>query len=254
MFCLNLFNLSLVIIGFIYFSFPILKKYLVILFQDVLGIKYQWNKSVDKPRIFFLIMLTPIFYFSGISLNKISFPTDFFNLKDSLGYLQLFTYILYLGTFIVILFLSNYIWSEKFENSFLPLIKKKVINISINKHEIHIDDTKLKKIYTELKQYDFINSDILFENFKSAINFIENKDIKVVFNMSGPDFRCLFELFKKHNTNKKLEFKSFLLNNKMIVKSDEKPYNYSTLKDSKYNTSKNNQTLKKIFTFKSTDY
>ena len=254
MYYLNFFNVSIVTIGFIYFIFPIIKKYLVILFQDVLGIKYQWNKNIDKPRVFFLMMLTPIFFFSGINLSKVSFSTDFFNLKDLLDYFQLLTYILYLTTFIAIIFISKYIWSEKFENSFLPLIKKKVKNVSINKHEIQIDDIKLKNIYTELKQYDFINLETLFKDFKSAINFIENKDIKVVFNIDGPDFRCLFELLKKHNTNNKLEFKSFLLNNKMIVKSDGKSYRYVTLKDSNYSSSKNNQTLKKIFTFKSTDY
>ncbi len=251
---IKIFSQIIVSIGFLIFFFPLLKKYHIIIIQYVFSVKYEWNKKIDKPRIFFFIILTPIFYFNSLILIEYSVFLDFFILSNSLDYLKLTIYLLSLIVFVLIVLVSKYIWSKNFEVKLLPKIIGKVKIFNEVKHQIKIDDKKLDFIYFKLKQYDLIHLETLLIDFKTAITFIENEDIAVIFNMNGPDFKCFYELLDDHNTNKKLEFSSFLINNKMIVKANGKNYIYATLKDSKYNSSKNNKILKDIFKFKSTDY
>ena len=197
----------------------------------------KWDKYIEKPRL--------AFHMVGLVLMHVSYPELLRYATDPYHIFNFLNWFIFLGGMIICL--ST--WSKRFENIFIPTIKKKLkskinFGISISKQQLH-------KLYNELIRFDMIVVDSTkFDDFEKVM-LLDWKahTSKIHFNLDAPSCREFYERFKAKFPNNSLSLTDFFNRSGTIRRDDGKTYTYTTIKNAKSRTpvSKRNEDLKIIF-------
>lgn len=202
-----------------------------------LNIPFNSFSQVEKPRIFVNLL--------GLGFMHLMYYSHSNSQVDYLP-LQVITTI----SFTLGFFFCSLSWSDKFERSFLPPLKKPVV-LPLENFNLSIPEVKIIQLYNALVQFDLLNQDLTtFEDFHNVLtkNWKDHNS-RIHFKMDGPSCRefydCLVRTFPKNS----LTLKNLFISSQLIIRPDGKCYNYNTIKNAPTKTtfSKQNETLKNIF-------
>jgi len=202
-----------------------------------LNIPFNSYSQVDKPRILFNLV--------GLGFMHLMYFSQNTSQADNL-FLQVITTIVFsLG-----LFFCSLSWSDKFEGSFLPHLKRSAV-IPLENFNLSIPEVQIVQLYNALVQFDLLNQDLTaFEDFHNVLtkNWKDHNS-KIHFKMDGPSCREFYDYFVKTYPKNSLTLKNMFISSKLIIRPDGKYYNYNTIKNAPTKTSfsKQNETLKNIF-------
>lgn len=202
-----------------------------------LNIPFNSFSQVEKPRIFVNLLglgFMHLMYFSH-STSQVNYLP-----------LQLITTMAFALGF----FFCSLSWSDKFERSFLPPLKKPAI-IPLENFNLSIPDAKIVQLYNELVQFDLLNQDLTaIEDFKNVLtkNWKDHNS-RIHFKMDGPSCREFYDYLVRTYPKNSLTLKNLFISSQLIIRPDGKCYNYNTLKNAPTKTpfSKHNETLTNIF-------
>jgi len=203
-----------------------------------LNIPFNSYSPVEKPRIF--INLVGLGFMHLMYYFQITTQTNNW-------YLHLTT----TSVFCLGFFFCCLSWSQKFEHSFLPKLKKPVLKSSEN-FNLSIPEVKIVQLFNALVQFDLLNQDLTtFEDFHNVLtkNWKDHNS-KIHFKMDGPSCREFYEYFVRTYPKNSLTLKNLFIYSELIIRPDGKFYNYNTIKNAPTKTSfsKQSETLKTIFT------
>ena len=203
-----------------------------------LNIPFNAYSLVEKPRIFVNLV--------GLGFMHLMYFSQITSQTNNLILQLITTIVFYLG-----FFFCCFSWSQKFEHSFLPKLKKSVSKSSEN-FNLSIPEGKIVQLYNELVRFDLLNQDLTtFEDFQNVLtkNWKDHNS-KIHFKMDGPSCREFYEYFVRTYPKNSLTLKNLFISSELIIRPDGKFYNYNTIKNAPTKTSfsKQNETLKTIFT------
>jgi len=206
------------------------------IFYFFLNTPYKSYSQVEKPRIFVNLV--------GLGFMHLMYYSQ--NSQENYLLLQVITTI----GFALGFFLCSLSWTDKFERSFLPPIKKPAI-IPMENFNLSIPDAKIVQLYNALVQFDLLNQDLTaMEDFHNVLtkNWKDHNS-RIHFKMDGPSCREFYEYLVRTYPKNSLTLKNLFISSELILRPDGKSYNYNTIKNAPTKTSfsKQNETLKNIF-------
>lgn len=227
--------LASIILIYVYGRFAI--HMAIPIFHYFLVEPFEWQKQVEKPRIFLHLMGLGFMHLMVYSNSSI----------ESKGIL--IQVIIWL-TFILGFLFCQFTWTEKFQNTFVPKVTRSTAESSQN-FNISISDLQLIQLYNELVRFDLLNQDLTaLEDFRKVLlKDWKEHNSKLHLKMDGPSCREFFEQLVQTFPNNSLTLIDFFDRSKLIVRPDGKRYKYNTIKNAptRSSQSKKHFELKQIF-------
>lgn len=207
------------------------------IFRFFLNTSFNSYSQVEKPRILFNLV--------GLGFMHLMYFSQSTSPADNLLLQVITTSAFGLGFFFCVLS-----WTDKFERSFLPHLKR-AEEISLENFNLTIPEMKLEQLYNDLVRYDLLNQELTaFEDFHNVLtkNWKDHNS-RIHFKMDGPSSREFYNFFTKTFPNNTMTIKNLFITSKLVFRPDGKKYNYNTLKNAPSRTpfSKHNETLENIF-------
>lgn len=211
-----------------------IKRYFIIIAQYMFNYKTNWNKHIDKPRIFtYTISLVLIYFVYDIQSRNIYLYWSAYGIN---------ILIILTATFFCVL-----TWFKKFEIKFIPYIKTQLEKDAKNNFNLKYSDNQLKKLYFLLNQNEFINTKKTSQDsFLEALSQdFDIHDSKIHLKFSGVDARIFYDyFFKIYN----VPLKVFTSYSKIIINDNTNEYyNYKSLVSNKIDITRNSDKIIKIF-------
>lgn len=196
----------------------------------------NFNPQLEKPRI--------LFHLLGLSFMHLIYSFSGTFRDSNISILATILLVFFLG----VLF-CHLAWTDKFESSFQPPLKKTVTTSKEN-FNISISKSQLTQLYNELIRFDLVNNDnTSFEDFCNVLlkNWKDHNS-KIYLKMDGPTCREFYSFLNKAFPNNKISLRN-LVSSKLFVRPDGNFYKYNTLKNAPTKTpfSKNYKNLQHIF-------
>jgi hypothetical protein len=205
----------LLIIALLVISTKFLIYYIKILIKFIFNLNFTWNKYIDKPRIFFFIVILCCLYiivqlkFENINLYWITFVFKVISISIAIRF-------------------SRFIWEKSFELKFIPKFTNKLSEKSTN-FNLTYSDAQYEFLYNSLKREELIDYDkTSLEIFKQVLkkDFSNHKN-QIFFKLTNVDFRLFYNHFIKKSGTSLIDFSNN--SNKIIWSQKNIPYNYGTL-------------------------
>ncbi|MGI0107987.1 hypothetical protein [Salinimicrobium sp. WS361] len=198
---------------------------------------FDWQKQVEKPRIF-------------LHLTGLSFMHLMVYSNSSLENKGILIQVIIWLTFILGFLFCQFTWTEKFQNTFVPKVTRSTAESSQN-FNISISDLQLIQLYNELVRFDLLNQDLTaLEDFRNVLlKDWKEHNSKLHLKMDGPSGREFFEQLAQTFPNNSLSLIDFFDRSKLIVRPDGKRYKYNTIKNAptRSSQSKKHFELRQIF-------
>lgn len=206
---------TLLLIALFAITTKFLIYYIKILIQFIFNLNFTWNKYIDKPRVFFFIVMLSCLYI-------------IIQLKVENIYLYWVIYALKVISILIITYFSHFIWGKNFDLKFIPrvtdILNKKATNFNLN-----YSDDQYHFLYNSLKKEELIDYDkTSLEIFKQVLkeDFLNHKN-QIFFKLTNVDFRLFYNHFIEKSGTSLIDFSNN--SQKIIWSQKNKPYNYSTL-------------------------
>lgn len=198
---------------------------------------FDWQKQVEKPRIF-------------LHLTGLGFMHLMVYSNSSLENKGILIQVIIWLTFILGFLFCQFTWTEKFQNTFVPKVTRSSAEFSQN-FNISISDLQLIQLYNELVRFDLLNQDLTaLEDFRNVLlKDWKEHNSKLHLKMDGPSCREFFKQLAQTFPSNSLTLIDFFVRSKLIVRPDGKDYKYNTVKNAPTRTpvSKHHETLNNIF-------
>ncbi|AQX09718.1 hypothetical protein [Elizabethkingia ursingii] len=212
------------------FGILIMKKYITWFIMFMFNVKLNdYNKYIEKPRLFIYIIFFPIL-FLFTSLLKIINASDSF-------IIQLIQFLIYNSFIFICCLFLGFTWTEKFISKFIPDVEETLQKVYGHKS---LAEEKKHKIFEKFRQFEIIDDDIELDNFCSI--FL-NLPLKVNLNYSQLYY---FHYLYKARIDAKMDLRKFI---EYFLQKNAKPFDYNTIKKegSRQKSPKNQEFIEEIF-------
>jgi hypothetical protein len=205
----------LLVIALLVISTKFLIYYIKILIKFIFNLNFNWNKYIDKPRVFFFIVtLSCLYIIVQIKIENI--------------YLYWIIYVLKIISILITIYFSQFIWSKKFELKFIPKVTD-ILSKKSNNFNLSYSDAQYEFLYYSLKKEELINyNKTSLEIFKQVLkeDFLNHKN-QIFFKLTTVDFRLFYNHFIEKSGTSLIDFSKN--SNKVIWSKKNTQYNYATL-------------------------